>query len=77
MMEALKLRVPAITAEKAANEAVNAMLRNEQQVSIPSYQICLTMIFRLFSFKTQQLIRDYVLKENETLELKKHKIVDG
>lgn len=65
LMAAVNLRFPAITINETANETVNAMLRNEQQVAIPRSAAFLTSLIRLLSFKNQQLFRDYILKENE------------
>lgn len=70
LMDWLKLRFPPITAERTANEAVDAMLRNELQVSVPSWNMSLLTMFKILSFKNQQLIRDYILKENDTYNIK-------
>lgn len=73
-LEAFNFRVLPITAERTANETVNAMLRNKQQVSIPSWNIYLTMILGLLSFRNQDLIRDYVLMEKVAYNVKLKKI---
>lgn len=70
LMSSLNLRFPPITVEETANETVNGMLRNERQVAIPKSAFFLASIIQLFSFKNQQLFRDYLLKEKDLIKTK-------
>lgn len=70
LMAALNLRFPPITVEETANETVKGMLRNEQQVFIPTSALFLATIIRSVSFKNQQLFRDYILKEKNFIKTK-------
>lgn len=74
LMAALNLRFPAVTVNQTANETVNAMLRNEQQVAIPRLAVFLTSLIRSLSFKNQQLFRDYILKENEIITFRNNSL---
>lgn len=66
LMDLLDLRFPAMTVEMVANEAIDSMLRNERNVTIPRTFKFLIPFMKSLPGKTQMQIRDKVLREGET-----------
>lgn len=63
VMAAVKLRYPPLTPKRTADETINSMLRNETVASVPGYLIYLVKCMQLLPVKSQQLCRDYILKD--------------
>ncbi|KAJ6635272.1 17-beta-hydroxysteroid dehydrogenase 13 [Pseudolycoriella hygida] len=69
LTEAVNLRFPMMSAEEVAEVTVDAMLRNEQIVSVPRYNLLLSAFLNTLSLPNQCLIRDYVFKEREARQV--------
>lgn len=54
---------PIIDVVTAADETIDAILRNEQIVSIPRPDLFLSNFIKLISLKNQELVRAFVLSE--------------
>lgn len=69
IMDAVKLRYPPVTAERVAEETVNAMLRNQRAISVPKYLYFTSSLFRVMPDLVQGLVRDYILCESGTKQM--------
>ncbi|XP_055696737.1 estradiol 17-beta-dehydrogenase 11-like [Phlebotomus papatasi] len=67
LIEALNLRFPAITAKETASATVQALLRNQKDVAVPSYLFFLSKFSKFFTAEVQQLIRDRIFRERYCL----------
>ncbi|XP_059609787.1 uncharacterized oxidoreductase YoxD-like [Phlebotomus argentipes] len=67
LMENLNLRFPAVTAKDTARVAVKAMLRNQKDAGVPEYLFFLSKVNRLLTAEVQQLVRDRIFREKNTL----------
>lgn len=65
VMDAVNLRYPPLTPERTADETINSMLRNESVSTVPGYLIYLVKLMQLLPVKSQQIIRDYILQEQD------------
>lgn len=63
IMDSVNLRFPPLTPKRTANEAINAMLRNETICSVPGYLIYLVKFMQLLPMQCQTYCRDYILQE--------------
>ncbi|GAB0095668.1 estradiol 17-beta-dehydrogenase 11 [Sergentomyia squamirostris] len=67
LIDSLNLRFPAVTAEETAKVAVDAILRNQKDVSVPRYLYFLSKFSRNFTAEVQMLIRDRMFRERHVL----------
>lgn len=66
IMDSVSLRFPPVTPAQTANATIDAMLRDEHVVMVPSFLFYLTQIMRILPIRLQQLVRDYLLREQGT-----------
>uniref|UniRef100_A0A1L8E4L1 Short-chain dehydrogenase/reductase 3 n=2 Tax=Nyssomyia neivai TaxID=330878 RepID=A0A1L8E4L1_9DIPT len=67
LVESINLRFPAITAQETAKVTVGAILRNEKDVSVPTYLFFLSKFAKNFTAEVQHLIRERMFREKFVL----------
>lgn len=61
----LSIRYPPLEVEDTANEAIEAILREDRVITIPNSQKPLSKFLNIFPISAQEMVRDRVLREHE------------
>lgn len=61
-------RFPPLNPDYIAREIVNGVLMNKTAITIPGYFMHILNFFKTLSYSNQNLVRDYVFKEQEGLQ---------